>query len=570
MDRKVFISVNMIMRKANRTIKLVKRSLCALLVFIGYFGVLDIARQSVSNYASVQIPSPYIKTTPNGFSFQYSVLDHQVRTMDFTFDAVKSFLITTIQQDSSFEWLRDWSIHFQAFPYSAQKPLEGVLSIQVFQNSDSFIHYQFKNSNPSGYPIQMSVSCKDNHALPGNTILYYPFAYDQQGKIQIQKTTNPVCTNQMRYIQVNRYQQIKTSYLFGPYFHYKELPDGLLERDEAYSTSESYWKENTFFTRQIFRVEGNKTGEAWFIVSHQPIVQIESAVTRQYLSTLDFNLRKVFTNKGFFYKTNQEGFLGENDQTYYWDYSMYGVKSLLDFYYNGSETLPYNLSLISLHALLKNQNSQGYWSNQTISVWLKNQYGLGSRYYDTRFNVDAGLFTLQLYEKFAIPEALVLAKKQGNLLMSFIQKGYTIPTTSYGYLLRDYICLDQPTMHTHASLNHLLNASLFLRQLSRVTGVGYYENAAKRIENGIKATEKLWYNKRTKDLYYCIDSRFQSSRTDYPLLTYHDLLRLIRYHERYTKEDVSVYVRLATFKENWLIRNNLIKVRKVTKAESNE
>jgi len=168
------------MRKANRTKKLVKRSLCALLVFISYFGVLDIARQSVSNFASVQIPSPYIKTTPNGFSFQYGILDHQVRTMDFTFDAVKSFLITTVQQDSSLEWLREWRVHFQVLPYSAQEPLEWVLSIQVFQNSDSFVHYQFKNSNPSGYHVQMSVLCKDSHDLPGNTILYYPFTYDHQ------------------------------------------------------------------------------------------------------------------------------------------------------------------------------------------------------------------------------------------------------------------------------------------------------------------------------------------------------------------------------------------------------
>lgn len=558
------------MRKANRSINLVKRCICVVLVFIGYFGLLDIAHQPASNFASVQVPSPFINTTSDGFTFQYGIQDNTSRFMEFSFNGVKTFFITKINNDTSLEWLKEWYVHFQVIPYSSQEAIIGVLSIQVLQNGDSFVHYQFKNTDKAGYPIQLSVAFKDNQTLPGNTILRYPFSYDQEGKIHISKTTNPINTNQMRYIQVNRYQQIKSSYLFSPYFHYGELPNGLLEREETYFSSESYWKEDTFLTHQSFRVEEGKTGEGWFIFSQQPILHIESAVTQQYLATLDFNNKKIFTHKGFYYKTNREGFLGENDQTYYWDYSMYGMKSLLDFYYNGTETLPYDLSLISLYALIKNQNSQGYWSNQTVSVWLKDQYGLANQYYDTRFNVDAGLFSLQMYQKFGIPEALSLSKKQGNLLMSFIQKGFTIPTKSYGYLIRDYICLDRPAIQTHASLNHLLNEVLFLRQLADITREIYFENAAKRIENGIKATEKIWYNKKTKDLHYCIDSRFRPSRPDYPLLTYHDLLRLIRYHEKYTQDDVSVYIRLASFKENWLLKKHLIKVRKVTKADLNE
>jgi hypothetical protein len=113
----------------------------------------------------------------------------------------------------------------------------------------------------------------------------------------------------------------------------------------------------------------------------------------------------------------------------------------------------------------------------------------------------------------------------------------------------------------------LLNEALFLRQLTRFTQEECYANSAKRIENGIKATERLWYNKKSRDLYYCVDSYLKTSRTDYPLLTYHDLLRLIRFHEKHTKEDLEVFIRLASFKENWLVKKNLIKVRKITKTE---
>jgi hypothetical protein len=296
-------------------------------------------------------------------------------------------------------------------------------------------------------------------------------------------------------------------------------------------------------------------------------MDIESAITQKYLATMDFNNKKIFTRNGFYYRSNQEGFLGETKNTYYWDYSMYGMKSLMEYYENGTETLPYDLSIISLYALLKKQNKQGYWSNQTISLWLQEKYGIQNSYYDTRFNIDAGLFALQIYEKYGIPEALRLGKKQGNLLMSFIQKGYTIPTRSYGYLIRDYICFEKPSIKTHASLNHLLNEALFLRQLTRLTQEEYFANSAKRIENGIKATERLWYNKKSRDLYYCVDSYLKTSRTDYPLLTYHDLLRLIRYHEKYTKEDSSFLIRLAGFKENWLVNMNLVKVRKITKPD---
>ena len=114
---------------------------------------------------------------------------------------------------------------------------------------------------------------------------------------------------------------------------------------------------------------------------------------------------------------------------------------------------------------------------------------------------------------------------------------------------------------------NLLNEALFLRQLSKITNEETYANSAKRIENGIKATEKLWYNKQSKDLNYCLDSRLHPSRTDYPLLTYHDLLRLIRYHQKHTHENLSIFIRLASFKENWLIKKNLIQVRKITKPE---
>ncbi len=555
------------MRKANTTLSFTKKAFCVLLVFMIYFGFLDIARQPSQYFASVQSTTPFINTEDKGFSFQYAYTKTAFRSIQISCESIQSFCITEVEKVASMDWLKEWKVHFTATPYASKNSLHGTVSMYLLVNGDTFVHYNIVNDGEIGYPIRLRAVIWDSQEQPGNIILHFPFEYRQDGSIQVKRSESAVTGNQMCYIQVNRYHQATNSFLFSPYFHYSVRPNGLVERADSFFSSESFWKENVFSIEQRMRVEGKHIGESWFIASHHPIMQIESAVTQKYLATMDFNNKKIFTRNGFYYKSNQEGFLGETKNTYYWDYSMYGMKSLMDFYNNGSETLPYDLSIISLYALLKKQNKEGYWSNQTISLWLQEKYGIRNSYYDTRFNIDAGLFALQMYEKFGIPEALHLAKKQGNLLMSFIQKGYTIPTRSYGYLICDYICFEQPTIKTHASLNHLLNEALFLRQLSRLTQEECFANSAKRIENGIKATEQLWYNKKSRDLNYCIDSNFKTSRTDYPLLTYHDFLRLIRFHEQYTKEDLSVLIRLASFKENWLVKKNLIKVRKITKTE---
>jgi len=556
------------MRKVNTRFRFIKRAVCVLLVFMSYFGFVDIARQPSRYFASDQLTSPYIYTEDKGFTFFYLYSESFFRSIQFSVDAVQSFSINKIEKVSAREWLQEWKVAFFATPYAAEKSLYGEVSIYVLGNGDGFIHTTLKNEEATGRSIRYKTTIRDHRETADEeTVTCYSFRYLSDGSLQIQKSKSQVFENQMCYIQLNRYQQIIGSWLFSPYFHYYNKPNGLLERSDTFACMDFTQNGNAISSEYRLRIEGNHIGENWSIISHRSILQIESAVTQKYLSTLDFNNKKIFTSQGFFYKTNQEGFMGETERTYYWDYSMYGMKSLLDFYENGTETLPYDLSLISLYALIKNQNQQGYWSNHTVSLWLSEKYGIQDGYYDTRFNIDAGLFALQMYEKYSLSEGLLLARKQGNLLMSFIQKGFTIKTKSYGYLIRDYICLDHPDIKTHASLNHLLNEALFLRQLSKITNEETYANSAKRIENGIKATEKLWYNKQSKDLNYCLDSRLHPSRTDYPLLTYHDLLRLIRYHQKHTHENLSIFIRLASFKENWLIKKNLIQVRKITKPE---
>ena len=241
---------------------------------------------------------------------------------------------------------------------------------------------------------------------------------------------------------------------------------------------------------------------------------------------------------------------------------MYGARSILEYFYTEDQTLFYDFAILSYLSLCRNRNASGYWSNQTISSWLLTDYQIKNSYFDTRFNVDAGIFLLEIYQHFKIPYALTMSEKIGNILLVMMQNKKAYFTDNGGLLLQDYDISYQSKVKTHTSLNHLLNESSFFLLLYKTTKKEKYLFAQHQLILGIMATEDQWKDKKTGDLFYCMHPDYSFGRKDYVTLTYHDLLRFNRLLGTITGLENQSINRLGSFKENYLIKQGVVKNKK--------
>jgi hypothetical protein len=275
-------------------------------------------------------------------------------------------------------------------------------------------------------------------------------------------------------------------------------------------------------------------------------------------------LKKNYFQDGFYYSTYFSGYKNESPQGFYWDYSMYAPRSFLEYYYNEDERFLYDICINSFYALVKTQNSDGYWTNGTVSKWLVEEYGIEDRYFDTRFCTDAALFMIRLYENFDVKLAKEMSCKIGDLLVEGIRKGFCYETSNYGFMLQDYFIFDRPEIKVHSSLNHLLNEASFLMLLGEVTNVETYTNASIRIINSLNATDNFWKNLENHDLHYARLPSGEYGLPDYLTLTYYDIIRFRSFIKNYMDQEPKFVQNLGKWKEDFLIKKNIVHTPKFT------
>lgn len=548
--------------------KIYQKIVVIVILFLYFLTVLPAkSKAPTDKYLQVTLPIDYFVKKNHTMWVSYLVKENTKRRIGITleppFELVDVLIKKTIRSNLFGEIELNGTIKYQSF-----LTIKFTAWIIIFTNQDAVLFLKANNQTSDNIPFSYSISYEDEKSKNWRSSEIFPILYTSQNldpvsnMMKIEKSSSFSTNGEPYFYQTLRYDELIHQILKGPIFNYRNLPDGLQERIDTLNHSE------VFSSQGIVRIENSSIFtkesilEDWIFFSNNHLLSIDSSVTKKIIQTLDFYKLKRFGRDGFYYKCVGDGYRGENDSTYYWDYSMYGARSILEYYYQGDQTLFYDIAIISYLSLCRNRNAYGWWSNQTVSSWLMTDYQISNSYFDTRFNVDAGIFLLEVYDNFKIPYALTMAEKIGTILQVMMQSGKAYPTSNNGLLIQDYDVSYSSPIKTHASLNHILNESSFFLMLFKTTHLEKYLVASHKLMLGIMATEEKWKDLANGDLYYCMFPDGKFGRKDYITLTYHDLIRSKRLLASILGFENSTIQRLGAFKETHLLYLGMIKNKK--------
>jgi hypothetical protein len=548
--------------------KINKKIVTLFILFLFAMSILpSIGKAPTHSYAQVVLPSDYFIKINHTCWISYLVKENVTRRIGITIEPPFYLTHVTVKKTIKPNLFGEIELH-GTITYKSSGVITLNAWLTIFSNQDSVLFLKAENKTGETVPFFYRVSYEDEKSKVWRTREIFPIMYTNNildpvsNPMRIEKSASYKTKGEPYFFQTLRYDEVIHQVLKGPIFIYKNLPDGLQERVDSVASSEVVTQQGrlTFDNNALFGSESFL--EDWMFFSNNHLLSINSSVTKKIIQTLDFYKLKRYSRDGFYYKCVSDGYRGENDSTYYWDYSMYGARSILEYYYSGDQSLFYDIAMLSFLSLSRNRNASGYWSNQTVSSWLATDYNITSVYFDTRFNVDAGIFLLEVYKNFKIPYALTMAEKIGNILLVMMQNGKAYPTANLGCLLQDYDVSFTSTKRTHASLNHVLNESSFFLLLFETTHQEEYLFASNKLMLGIMATEEKWKDKKTGDLFYCMFPDKSFGRKDYVTLTYHDLIRSKRLLLSVLGLENRTIQRLGSFKETHLLYLGMIKSKK--------
>lgn len=443
---------------------------------------------------------------------------------------------------------------------------------RLLENQDLFVFLRFKNNGAYIKDFEYTLSVITEKLNDFTDLIPYRFTYSKSddGLVNIENIEESKNINLPResiYLKVNDGEKTKLTLFKGCIFQFRNVGYGLQERiDDPSNITLSLnmiGSELQILNNTSFKEKNNI--EDWYLISEKSLLNINSAVTKKYMRVTDFSLKKRYFENGFYYLTeNNTGYRNENKNTYYWDYSMYAPRSLLEFYFTSYETFIYDIAINSFYALYKSRNKYGFWYSTTESNWLKSEYKICNEYFDTRFSVDAAIFLALVYKRLNIKEALDLSSHIGNLLIDYIKEGRGIKTKNNGFLLYDYIIPENKSFKTHFSLNHILNEVYFLILLYDLTDNPSYKDASIKLINGIAYFGNSWINKANGDIYYCGKDTGKFERKDYTTLTYNDLIKVNKITKSVLEEEFEIIKNLRKSKELFLLKEGIIKVKKFT------
>lgn len=222
---------------------------------------------------------------------------------------------------------------------------------------------------------------------------------------------------------------------------------------------------------------------------------------------------------GYYYSTPST-YLPYGEDYFYSMPSPYIAAHLLQADQPGAAEL---LPLVMLDVMRGRLNEQGFVPMSTVSTWLHEAYGIGKNYYDTRWNTDLAESWLLAYQRLGVTELLDAAVRYADFLTSYAE-AHHFTVGERGWLVYDY-WQEGADNANHCSLNHQAAEAVFLYRIYRETGAEEYATCADALLMGIGSSLELW-RRADKDLNYALTPELQVVGTDYPYLTYNDLLAL--------------------------------------------
>ena len=165
--------------------------------------------------------------------------------------------------------------------------------------------------------------------------------------------------------------------------------------------------------------------------------------------TLDHDSKWCFD--GYYYPSPSL-YTPHGDNCYYRLPAAYLVKSFV----HGAPAVraAEDLGIAGLDTMLMQQNTAGYFPTLPISQWLQSSYGIGSGFYDTRFNTDLAEIFYHSSQTLQCAEFDAAMNRYFDFFLDFAANHHVV-TAGGGWLVEDYYH-PASTRQVHTSLNHQL------------------------------------------------------------------------------------------------------------------
>lgn len=208
------------------------------------------------------------------------------------------------------------------------------------------------------------------------------------------------------------------------------------------------------------------------------------------------------------------------------------------------------LGLYLMYTRIESYNALGYVANPCESQWLKNDYGIGAGFYDTRFNTDA--IRALLFAENAGDEPLIreTVERALDFYIGFrAEHGFS---ANGSFFAPDYLDADGITASDHSSLNHYLAEGMALIEAGQLYGRDDYVAAGLDIFGEVEKSYSIWIRKNG-DLWYGVSRSGEMIRDDYVAVTYNDLVAVVKQLDGMGRLDGYPGIRaLLASKEGWL------------------
>lgn len=380
----------------------------------------------------------------------------------------------------------------------------------VFENAGTFFIERifFKNTVDKDY--------KKNLKIEGDniTIRYV----DPETKKWINTSNLDNLKHTTLYIDTD----IKSYVVSVPAVYKNEFISNTLTIAEDKEQNVKITKEDGYYNLEMSFYQNEKyIGEYWFIESDKKLVDFSKIETFERLLPHDLATNRRWSYDGYYFKT-PENYIptttNKDELVLYKHPSNYTGSSLVKYDdSNFGKIMGYVTTMICM----ENQNEFGYWQTGPKSLWLFEDFGIESEFYDTRFNTDFANNLISAYKTYNKKEFLKSAVKYAQFFIKYAQDNSYI-TQNGGILVEDY-GYEKIHSKTHVSLNHQLAEMNFLYDLYSVTKEDNYLQVAEKMLLGIEDTRNKWILPDSNLAYALYYTKDTNKMQDYPYLTYNDL-----------------------------------------------
>lgn len=379
------------------------------------------------------------------------------------------------------------------------------------------------------------------------------------------------------YIETNQY----SAYL-GQAYVYKDLGKGTIDSISSLPITITE-VENGWRVTYRYAMQKGAYGILWGVGSHLPL-GIDAPGQLSIWGNHNLTESARIAYNGYYYKS-PSSYSPYTANSYWKIPSSYLAQSNIR---TGGNLLSKIMGNGLLVLAAEEFNEAGFFPSLPESQMLKEGYGIGAGFFDTRFNSDMIMTYLQAYQKYGIPLYreiyLKMAEyylehgknhhfdvvRNNNSISIDYQVGESdtktikkfnieepiessLPTT--GWLVWDYA--DDRQTPNHVSLNHQISAANVFYHLYMEEGKTEYLEFANVMLNGIVLTKDMWIMEND-NLEYAFLPDGKMGYTDYPYLTYNDLHNI---QETLVKLEVGRQKQideLLMHKRQWMLGNDIV------------